>query len=111
MGPFSRSIGFAVYCVHAASNVAVLLAERLENAGERLLSYRLVDDDPEGAIRPVLNNQDNRALEARVAHPGGGDQQLADERGARLCFVRAGQRRPEEGNLQDQRRDDQAEAT
>ena len=91
---------------HAASNVAVLLAQRLENAGERLFSDRLVDDDPEGAVRPVLNNQDNRALEARVAHPGSGDQQLAGERGASLRFVRPRQRRPEEGGLQDESRDD-----
>ena len=46
---------------HAARNVALLLAERLENAGERLLSDRLVDDDPDGAARAVLNDQDDRA--------------------------------------------------
>jgi hypothetical protein len=94
---------------HAARSVAVLLAERLEDAGERLLSDRLVDDDPEGAVRPLLNDQNDRALEARVAHPGSGDQQLADERGASRRFVRPGQPRPEEGSLQDERRDDQAE--
>jgi hypothetical protein len=37
---------------HAAHSVAVLLAECLEDAGERLLSDRLVDDDPAGAVRP-----------------------------------------------------------
>src|SRR5260370_30113080 len=76
---------------HAARSVAVLLAECLEDAGEGLLSDRLVDDDPEGAVRPVFNDQNDRALEARVAHPGSGDQQLADERGASLRFVRPGQ--------------------
>ena len=37
---------------HAARNVGVLLAERLENAGERLLSEQLVDDDPEAPYGP-----------------------------------------------------------
>src|SRR5271166_3307369 len=95
---------------HAARNIAVLLAERLENTGERLLSDRLVDDDPDGAAGTVFNDQDDCALEARVAHPGRGDQQLAGERGLSGRFVRP-KRRPEEGRLQDERRDDKAETT
>ncbi len=96
---------------HAARNIAVLLAERLENAGERLLSDCIVDDDPDGAAGTVLNDQDDRALEVRVAHPGRGDQQLAGERGASRCFVMPRQRRPEEGRLQDERGDDKAKRT
>src|SRR6516164_9420245 len=73
---------------HASRNVAFLLAERLENAGERLLSDRLVDDDPDGTARAVLNDQDDGTREAWVAYPGRGDQQLAGERGASRRFVR-----------------------
>ena len=57
--------------------------------------------DPDGAVRAVLNDQDHRALEAQVADPGRGDQQLAGERGASRRFVRPSQRRPEERRLQD----------
>ena len=96
---------------HAARDIAVVLAQRLENAGERLLSDRPVDDDPHGAAGTVLNDQDDRALEARVAHPGRGDQQLAGERRSSGRLVRPRQRRPEESRLQDERRDDEAETT
>ena len=53
---------------HAARNVVPLLAERFENAGERLLSNRPIDDDPDSAARAVLDDQDDRALEARVTY-------------------------------------------
>src|SRR5580704_4411146 len=96
---------------HAARNVAPLLAERFENAGERLLSNRLVDDDPDSAARAVLDDQDDRALEARVTYPGRGDQQLAGQRSGSRRLVRPRQRRTEEGRLQDERRDDQAKTS
>jgi hypothetical protein len=45
------------------------LAERLENAGERLLSDRLVDDDPEGAARAVLNDIRNARVGCAKINP------------------------------------------
>jgi hypothetical protein len=57
----------------------------------------------------LLNDQDDGALEARVAHFGGGDKQLAGQGGRSRRFVRL--RRQgclEQGRLQ-QERHDQAE--
>src|SRR5208282_161810 len=42
---------------YGARKVAALLAKLLEKAGERALSDRFVDDDPNGAGRAVLDDQ------------------------------------------------------
>ena len=55
---------------------------------------------------PKLYDQDDRALEARVAHFGGGDKQLAGQGGRSRRFVRL--RRQgclEQGSLQQERHD------
>jgi hypothetical protein len=54
------------------------LPKRLENAGDRGLADRLIDDDPESAAWIMLDDQDDGALEVRVAHGGGCDQQLTN---------------------------------
>jgi hypothetical protein len=53
---------------HGARDLASLLPKRFENAGDRGLADRLVDDDPESAAPIMLYDQDDggRAVGARA---------------------------------------------
>jgi hypothetical protein len=54
-------------------------AQLREQVGEAKLGHGLVDDEAHRALVAVRAQIDDRALEARVAHGGHGDQQLAGE--------------------------------
>ena len=67
---------------HVAVDAARIGAERVEQAGDRTLAERPIDDDAERAVVIVLRHQDDGVLERRAAQCRRRDQKLAGKRGA-----------------------------
>src|SRR5215471_754446 len=66
---------------HRTCDRHILLAKRLQQACQRALLDRQIDDDAECAVTVVLDHQDNGVGKARVAHAWRSDQQLTGKRG------------------------------
>jgi hypothetical protein len=56
-----------------------ILADCLQDTGERPDFDRLVDDNAEGPVLIVVENQDNRVPEYRVGHIWPSNQKLSDK--------------------------------
>jgi hypothetical protein len=69
---------------------ATVLPDRREQGGERTLARRHVDDDAERALAIMPHDQDDRMVEARIAHVGRRDQQLPGKRLVRRRARRSG---------------------
>ena len=61
----------------AALGHRALSQHALQHFARRLGSYQAVDDDALGAVRSMLQDQDDRPGETGVGHGGRGDQQPA----------------------------------
>jgi hypothetical protein len=66
---------------HRAGGRIGSLPDCFEQRRQRLFAERTVDDQPHRAALIVADHQDDGLPEARVAHAGGGDQELAGEPG------------------------------